>query len=214
MHAATSPATTASALRVYSYIVARDFGFAPNPFFGWCTLATCKPVIRRTARVGDWILGSGSADKGRSGRAIYAMRVQETMTFGAYWADPRFARKRADLRASQKIAFGDNIYRPDDGGGWSQLDSHHSLHDGNPNPLNVVADTATDRVLVSQDFIYWGGDGPAVPERLRSFGEASGDLCCKNRGHRCRFDAALVTAAVAWFESLPDRGLQGRPGDW
>jgi len=213
-HAATSPATTASALRVYSYIVARDFGFAPNPFFGWCTLATCKPVIRRTARAGDWILGSGSADKGRSGRAIYAMCVQEAMTFGQYWADPRFARKRPDLRASQKIAFGDNIYRPDSRGGWRQLDSHHSLHDGAPNPLNVVADTATDRVLVSQDFIYWGGDGPAVPEHLRSFGQSSEDLCCKNRGHKCQFDAALVAAAIAWFESLPDRGLQGRPGDW
>ncbi len=28
----------------------RDYGFAPNPFHGICTLATCKPVIRRVAR--------------------------------------------------------------------------------------------------------------------------------------------------------------------
>lgn len=27
----------------YSYVVARDFGFAPNPFNGFLTLATCKP---------------------------------------------------------------------------------------------------------------------------------------------------------------------------
>jgi hypothetical protein len=213
-HAATSPATTASALRVYSYIVARDFGFAPNPFFGWCPLATCKPVIRRTARVGDWILGSGSADKGRSGQAIYAMLVQEAMTFGEYWADPRFARKRPDLRASQKIAFGDSIYRRDGSGGWRQLDSHHSLHDGRPNRLNVAADTAIDRVLASQDFIYWGGDGPAVPPRMRSFGTRHEDLCCGTQGHKCRFDEGLVAAAVAWFESFADRGLQGRPADW
>ena len=33
----------------------RDYGFAPNPYFGYCTLATCKPVIRRCAGVGDWI---------------------------------------------------------------------------------------------------------------------------------------------------------------
>jgi hypothetical protein len=72
---ATLPATTANALRVFSYIVARDFGFAPNPFFGWCTLATCKLEIRRTAQIGDWVLGTGSAGSGHAGRAVYAMRV-------------------------------------------------------------------------------------------------------------------------------------------
>jgi Nucleotide modification associated domain 2 len=199
---------------VYSYIVARDFGFAPNPFFGWCTLATCKPVIRRTAQIGDWILGTGSADKGRAGRAIYAMRVESAMTFGEYWTDPRFARKHPDLRASRKLAFGDNIYTPDDGGGWRQLDSHHSLHDGSPNPLNVVADTKTDRVLVSRDYIYWGAGGPVVPAELRSFGEDHEDICCKNRGHRCRFSHELVEAVDGWLGSFDDRGLQGRPADW
>ena len=29
----------------YSYVVARDYGFAPNPFNGILTLAACKPVI-------------------------------------------------------------------------------------------------------------------------------------------------------------------------
>lgn len=44
-------------LKLYSYVVARDFGFAPNPFHGYCTLATCKPDIRATASVGDWVIG-------------------------------------------------------------------------------------------------------------------------------------------------------------
>src|SRR5712671_5339411 len=42
----TAVGKTAS-MRLYSYVVARDFGFAPNPFFGVCTLATCKPDIRK-----------------------------------------------------------------------------------------------------------------------------------------------------------------------
>ena len=42
--------------RVYTYVLASDVGFAPNPFAGYCTVACCKPVIRRTARVGDWIV--------------------------------------------------------------------------------------------------------------------------------------------------------------
>lgn len=40
-------------MKLFSYVVAREYGFAPNPFFGWCTLATCKPKIRVTAEVGD-----------------------------------------------------------------------------------------------------------------------------------------------------------------
>jgi len=39
----------ATTMKVYSYIVAYDSGFAPNPFHGICTLACCKPTIRRTA---------------------------------------------------------------------------------------------------------------------------------------------------------------------
>ena len=73
--------------KMYSYVVARDYGFAPNPFHGFCTLATCKPEIRRTAHVGDWIVGTGSKKKGRDAHVVYAMRVTEKMTFNAYWRD-------------------------------------------------------------------------------------------------------------------------------
>ena len=42
---------------VYSYVLTYDGGFAPNPFFDVCTLATCKPRIRFKAQVNDLILG-------------------------------------------------------------------------------------------------------------------------------------------------------------
>ena len=41
--------------RIHSYVVRYDSGFAPNPFYGYCTLATCKPNIRRSADIGDWV---------------------------------------------------------------------------------------------------------------------------------------------------------------
>ena len=41
---------------LYSYIVSYDHGNAPNPDFNICTLAICKPVIRRCAKVGDIVL--------------------------------------------------------------------------------------------------------------------------------------------------------------
>ena len=32
---------------VYEYVMKCDTGFAPNPFYGTCTLACCKPRIRK-----------------------------------------------------------------------------------------------------------------------------------------------------------------------
>ena len=36
-------------MKVFSYVVMSDSGFAPNPFHGTCTLACCKAQIRRSA---------------------------------------------------------------------------------------------------------------------------------------------------------------------
>ena len=135
-------------MKLFSYVVARDYGFAPNPFYNVCTLATCKPQIRRNAAVGDWVIGTGSASHARSGHLVYAMEVSEVMTYTEYWLDRRFAKKRPVLRAGKKRAFGDNIYRCDGAGRWHQADSHHSLVSGRPNVHNIEHDTKTDRVLI------------------------------------------------------------------
>src|SRR6266446_9096276 len=99
-----------SSMKLYSYVVARDYGFAPNPFFGVCTLATCKPRIRSVAQIGDWVIGTGSKTRKREKHLVCAMRVTGAMTFNQYWSDPRFQAKQPNLRGSKKQAFGDNIY--------------------------------------------------------------------------------------------------------
>ena len=43
--------------RIYRYILTHNTGMAPCPENGMITLGTCKPVIRRVARAGDWVLG-------------------------------------------------------------------------------------------------------------------------------------------------------------
>jgi hypothetical protein len=201
-------------MRLHTYVVRRDYGFAPNPFFGLCTLATCKPRIRSVAAIGDWIIGTGSKTNGREDHVVYAMRVSEAMTFEEYWADPRFERKKPNLRGSKKQAFGDNIYSRDPGSGrWCQLDSHHSLNDGSPNAANIQTDTSTNRILVSEDFVYWGGCGPRLPQDLHSWGPQREKLCAVF-GHKNRFPPKMVEDVIGWVRSHHKHGYCGEPLDW
>jgi hypothetical protein len=192
-------------VRLFSYVVARDFGFAPNPFHRICTLATCKPRIRSVANVGDWVAGTGTAKRKRSGYLVFAMQVDEAITFEEYWTDLRFQRKKPNLRSSKKQAFGDNIYSRSLGGAWVQADSHHTFEDGSPNPGNVATDTSTNRVLIAHDFVYWGGSGPKIPAQF--------DICAK-RNHRSDFSQELIDAFVAWCRSGGKHGYVAEPLDW
>lgn len=198
---------------VYSYVVARDFGFAPNAFHGVCSLATCKPRIRSAASLGDWVVGTGSASRKRAGFLVFAMKVDEDLTFDAYWADERFRSKRPNLRGSKKMAFGDNIYhRKGEGYDWRQENSHHSLPDGRTNATNLRTDTSVNRVLLSRSFTYWGGRGPTVPPAFRNFD--GDDIVCKARNHRSNFSPELVAAFLAWLQPLASEGFSGEPSDW
>jgi hypothetical protein len=44
-------------MTLFSYVVRWDHGFAPNPFHGACTLATCKAEIRKKAKVARLAIG-------------------------------------------------------------------------------------------------------------------------------------------------------------
>jgi hypothetical protein len=202
-------------MSLYSYVVRYDSGFAPNPFYGFCTLATCKPNIRRYAKIGDWLLGSGSGDKkvGRAGHLVYAMRVSEALSFDEYDADPRFIRKRPYRTGSRRQSCGDNIYfRNALPGPWSQRDSFHSLPDGSVNPKHVGRDTSVNRVLISNDFIYFGGTGPRVPTILK---DERGRHIVHARVGQSRFDDDLLTKEFErWIRSLGEMGYRGPPYEW
>jgi hypothetical protein len=73
--------------RLFTYTIPVDDGAAPNPFNGMCSLAICKPGIRRVAKPDDWVAGLGSknAPSGDlSGRLVYAMRVEEVLSLRDY----------------------------------------------------------------------------------------------------------------------------------
>ncbi len=202
-------------MRLFVYVVADDSGFAPNPFFGYCTLATCKPRIRGAAREGDWIAGVGSVPRGQEGKLVYAMRVAETMHFDDYRDDPRFAAKRPNLDGDRRQRCGDNIYRRDpETGEWIQEPGDHSNDDGTPHCGHLRRDTRRPRVLVGDDFAYFGAGAVDVPNRFRPW--QGKDYFSRSRGHRCDFPEDLRDGFVEWLEALTVEtgGLAGEPLNW
>lgn len=184
--------------RLHTYVVVTDLGIAPNPFHGVCTLAVCKPVIRRTARVGDWILGTGSKARGLQGCAVYAMQVAEILDFEAYWHDPRFHAKRPDPAGSPSRQAGDNLHWFDPAtGDWNTVPGAYH------NAWHRERDLQGRQVLIGWDFVYWGSEGPPVPPC------ADVDVVCRGRGHRNHFPTEAVDAFATWVRAT---GLSGRVG--
>jgi len=194
-------------VRLHSYVVRWDHGFAPNPFYGVCTVATCEPDIRKVARVGDYVLGTGSAERDLQGRVVFLMRIEKIIVFDTYWGEPTYARKIPVMNGSLQQRFGDNIYHRENGE-WIQADSRHSQTGAKPNKLNLNRDTRkTDRVLVGWNFTYWGGSGPPVPTRLNDFVHST-------PAHRNFFSEERIKRFLEWIGKRNENGLVGDPGEW
>ena len=199
--------------RLFAYIVRHDIGFAPNPFYGVCTLATCKPGIRGSAGIGDWVAGVGSKQQGQQGRLVFAMRVEEVLSYDEYWSDPRFQNKKPNRVGSLKQRYGDNIYhRSPSGESWIQEDGRHSLEDGSPNMRHVQRDTSAPRVLVSETFVYYGNRAVEVPDVFRDWQGL--DVCSPGRSYRCNFPEELRDSFITWLDGQVHLGIAGGPLDW
>lgn len=155
-----------------SYTMTDDTGFAPNPYHGILTLATCKPQIRRSERVkeGVWIAGwAGKAlQKNGERELIYLAKVCEKIPLEEYWskyeekrplliADSYKEGDKADKGKNKRIQEqakndpkikGDNIYN-------ANLD----WQPNNYHPQEVRShDIGGKNVIISKEFYYFGGE--------------------------------------------------------
>jgi hypothetical protein len=128
--------------KVFRYIVAHNSGFAPCFDAGICSLACCKPNIRRTATVGDWVLGFAPRRQGEA-RLLYMMRVGTKLDFSSYARDRRFHRRQ------------DNIWHPNAAGGFRRMPAR-GVHD---TPEAKARDLRGRYVLVADKFRDFGTDG-------------------------------------------------------
>lgn len=196
-------------MTVYTYVIEHDLGFAPNPFHGICTLACCKPKIRKRAEVGDYILGTGATRPNLLGHLIYWMRVDEILNFDDYWKDWRFRWKKPVMQGSTHQRYGDNIYHHvGKENAYRQEDSFHSLEDGTLSLGDLQRDTgSTDKILIGHDFAYWGVKGIKLPDHLKCFVK-------KGPGHKYKFKDEQVAHFMEWLADHPERGYIGEPAHW
>lgn len=143
--------------KLYTYIVTEDTGFAPNPFFQWCTLALATPNhMHARAFSGDWIAGffhvSGHY------RLLYAMEVQLRLSLRDYFLHPDFACKKPDVKGTDEQKCGDNFYSLENGT-WLQ---HETLHHRG-NAWKHKDTRHNPPVFASQKYWYFGKNAVELP---------------------------------------------------
>jgi hypothetical protein len=157
-------------MRLFSYKMTSDAGFAPNPFGEHLTLATCKPQIRRTKKVGDWLAGFTSlalnGDKVGKERLVYVMKVTKKLSIEEYWESEEFQYKKPKIHSEIfEERTGDNIYKPAIVGGKNDFVQIENLyHNSNEDKLR---DTGGEYVLISDEFYYFGCKPLKIPVNLR-----------------------------------------------
>lgn len=181
---------------LFSYCIPYDDGAAPNPFWGKCTLVICKPIIRRIAEVGDWVVGTGAktAQTGDfSGRLVYAMRITEKMRMEEYdyYTKHYLPKKIPDWsNHDHRRRLGDSIYdfstRPPI--------LRQSVH----TKENMKRDLGGEYALLSDHFFYFGDAAIFLPDHLTP-------IIKQGQGHKSKSNATYFDKFVQWIHS---RGYQ------
>jgi len=179
-------------MKLYSYVVEHDTGRAPNPYFRACTLCRCKyrssagkpRNVVELADKGDWIVGTGGANRRKSaghGKIVYVMRVDKKLTREEYHACPRFAAKRRVSTGTYQQRHGDNELPT---GGFQKREQY---------------------ALISRHFYYFGARAIDIPK------EAPRNLEKRGPGFRRDFAPAEICRFVEWLENRYKPGRHGEP---
>lgn len=200
-------------MNCFRYKLDHDYGFAPNPFHGTMTLATCKSGIRKNKNlhIGDWIVGLGSKAMGNIHHLVYAMKLEEKITFDQYWADPRFQCKKPVLNGSLVQMYGDNVYHTDaETGKVIQENCAHSKAGGAVNKGHYKRDVDGKFVLLSKTFYYFGDCAPLIPAEFDYIYKVGRSLKYKDLVDK---DEKIQNFAN-WIESNYEVGVHGDPITW
>jgi hypothetical protein len=189
-------------MSLYSYILAKDYGLAPNPFWGKMTLSVCKPGIRKHAHINDWVIGTGVKNLNRanksyidfSGKLVFAMKVTQIVTMKEYdtictTSKTDFINKIPKMDKDWRRMVGDCIYK-------------YPIHGSNPIMRpglhcsdDLKKDLSGENVLLSDHFYYFGEKAIMMPKEF--------DVLLKHeQGYSKCENARLIVAFEKWIEGL------------
>ena len=176
-------------------------------------MACCKPDIRKSADMGDWIVGTSSKTEHKTGtHLVFVMKVSEPpLTFAEYSTDLRFKMKVPRFGLLEQR--GDNIYHQDEKGAFHQrVPSYHSMgwklgEKWKEDEDNMEWDLGGKNVLVAgpEDFWYFGRS-LEIPETFRW-------IIWGRRKHFCQFPPNKVEEFVQWIRGMKP-GVNGDPFDF
>lgn len=194
-------------MNYFSYVVEHDYGLAPNPFGGYCSLAVCKPAIRKNKNleIGDWIIGTGSKKLQKMNHLIFAMQLEEKLLLDDYWNDKRFQYKKPVVNGSLVQMYGDNFYHKNSQNqNWIQEPSAHSTVQKEKHTKN---DTSGEYVLLSKNFYYLGDNSILIPQVYL-------EICKKGPGMKYKDLDEIGSEFIKWVQENINIGITGDPINW
>lgn len=195
--------------KIYSYVLRYDDGGAPNPYGGLCTLAICKPQIRRNAEIGDWVVGTGSKNArcndgntyDLSNHLTYAMKITDVKSFKEYddfcnsdipskipiWSSKVWPEKMGDCIYDYNAANAVPLQRA----------GVHKL-------VNMDHDLNGKNVLLSNHFYYFGEAAIEIPDHLET-------IIKRHQGHRKITNTNIIFQFEEWISKYESNKLYGEP---
>ena len=178
--------------RIWRCVLATDNGMAPCVEQGILSLSCCKPVIRKSARPGEWVVGFVPKGKGR-GRVAWAGQIAEIVPLGDY--EKRFTgRPDAIYRLAHSTSDDQEVLVP-------LRDDYHN------DDLSRSRDLRGKNALIFDPFWYWGGFGITAPEEIANLAHYYVGQSTKNSSPE------RIGILEAWLRSKAEPGIHGEPRD-
>jgi len=182
--------------KIYLYKMTTDNGGAPCPYRSVLTLAICKPKIRSTAEVNDWIVGFGG--KVLDERLIFVAQIGEKLLDGEYYKNEKYF-KRPDC-----------IYR------WDSISQRYYWSDGKEyhrDGLNLEHDLDNGKALVlqSKNYTYFGNLGTS--EYKEKYPEIKNSIESLKQGHKINHSEELFDELSSLIEESIISEIKGKPSN-
>ena len=179
--------------KIYYYKLTCDNNGAPCIQDGMLSLAICKPMIRSSAEVGDWIFGFAANSLNNANPLIYVAKVTEKKEGKDYYTAEEFSKRE------------DRVYDFVDGKFFWRSGSLHHNESNLEQDLGRYPDYSRSHVILSRnnDFRYFGKE--ATDTYKKDFKEIHDAVQHLGRGHRDHLDQILKEKFISLQEMLWDK---------